>query len=74
MSYTLTRADLDRVIQAGPAVSIVLPDREDAGWNSVTGMKVKGMSTGYVFEKARGGPGNNSTIHLTITGSKDTVQ
>jgi hypothetical protein len=53
---------------------MVLPDREDAGWNSVTGMKVKGMSAGYVFEKARGGPGNNSTIHLTITGSKDTVQ
>jgi len=53
---------------------MILPDREDAGWSSVKGMKVKGMSTGYVFEKARGEPGNNSTIHLTITGSKDTVQ
>jgi hypothetical protein len=42
MPYTLTWADLYRVIQAGPAVSMVLPDREDAGWSSVTGMKVRG--------------------------------
>ncbi|WP_167141662.1 hypothetical protein [Candidatus Pantoea formicae] len=54
MSYTLTRADLYRVILAGPAVSMVLPDREDVGLSSVSDMKVKGMSTGYFFEKARG--------------------